>query len=171
MELYDAIRSRRSVRRFTEQKVTSAQIMRMLDAAVSAPNACNMQSWHFYVVTDTAVKQRLADEGVMAAWAATAPVIFVVCTDAAEITQRFGERGKKLFSLQDTAAAIENLLLTATDMGLGGCFMGAFDHDKCASLLSIKEGHEPIAMITVGVPAAAPSERSRYPIEKVVTFI
>lgn len=171
MELYDAIKARRSVRKFSERGVTYEQILRMLDAAISAPNACNMQSWHFYVVTDTAIRQKLADEGVMAAWAATAPVIFVVCTDAGEITRRFGERGETLFAIQDTAAAIENLLLTAADMGLGGCFMGAFDHDKCASLLSLEPGHDPVAMVPVGVPAATPPARPRNPIEKAVTFI
>lgn len=171
MEFYDVIKARRSTRKFTNDKVSSEQILRMLDAAISAPNACNMQSWHFYVVTDPAVKKRMADEGVMAAWAATAPVIFVVCTAAAEITSRFGERGEKLFAIQDTAAAIENLLLCAADMGLGGCFMGAFDHDKCSSILGILDGHHPVAMVPVGRPAQILPARPRNPLESAVTFI
>ena len=94
-----------------------------------------MQSWHFYVVTDKAVKARLAEEKTVAEWATTAPVIFVVCTAADKICERFGDVGEKLFAVQDTAAAVENILLCAADMGLGGCFMGAFDKEKCKQCL------------------------------------
>lgn len=171
MEFFEALKARRSTRQFTSRPISADEIMRLLDAAISAPNACNMQSWHFYVVTDPAVKAKLAEEEAVAKWATTAPVIFAVCTDANAICQRFGEVGERLFAVQDTAAAIENILLCAADMGLGGCFMGAFDKEKCRSIIGIKDCHKPVALVPVGEPANILPPRPRNPIESAVTFV
>ncbi len=171
MEFSEVIKKRRSTRKFTNDRVSSEQIIKMLEAATIAPHACNMQSWHFYVVTDANVKARLNEESAIAAWATTAPVMFVVCTDAKEIVARFGERAENLFVVQDTAAAIENLLLCAADMGLGGCFMGAFDADKFREIVGIKEGHRPVAVVPVGTPAVELPARPRNPLMSVVTFV
>ena len=162
---------RRSTRKFTNDGVSREQIIKMLEAATIAPNACNMQSWHFYVITDKAVKAKLAEESAIAAWATTAPVMFVVCTDAKEIVARFGDRAENLFTVQDTAAAIENLLLCAADMGLGGCFMGAFNEEKVRATVGVKEDHRPVAVVPVGVPAVELPARPRNPLESVVTFV
>ncbi len=170
MEFSEALRARRSTRKFTDDKVSAEQINTLLKAAIAAPNACNMQSWHFYAVTDPTVKQRLADEKVLAEWATTAPVIFVVCTAPDAIVKRFSERAE-LFTIQDTACAIENLLLCAADMGLGGCFMGAFDHDKCRRIVGVADGHKPVAMVPVGKPADILPPRPRNELCHVVTFV
>ena len=151
MEFKDVLYSRRSTRAFTGRKVSQAEIDSMLDAAVNAPSACNMQSWHFYVVTDETVKSGFSQ--FCAAWVTTAPVIFVVCTDGEAIVNRFGNRADDLFIIHDTALAAENLLLCATDLGLGGCFMGAFDEDKCRALLKIPEKYRIAAIIPVGEPS------------------
>ena len=109
MEFSEVLKARRSTRQFTDEGVTGEQIMKLLDAAVAAPNACNMQSWHFYVVTDESVKRRLSETKTVADWATTAPVIFVVCTAAKALAARFGDKAENLFAVQDTAAAIEKL--------------------------------------------------------------
>ena len=171
MEFSEVLKKRRSIRKFTDDGVSKEQIIKLLEAAVLAPNACNMQSWHFYVVTDNAVKAKLADESAIAAWATTAPVMFVVCTDAKEIVARFGERAENLFTVQDTAAAIENILLCAADMGLGGCFMGAFNEAKVREIVGIKADHRPVAVVPVGTPAVEFPARPRNPLETVVTFV
>ncbi len=171
MEFSKVIKERRSTRKFTNDKVSAEQINTLLQAAIDAPSACNMQSWHFYVVTDAKVKARLAEENTLAEWATTAPVIFVVCTAADAIIARFGERAENLFVIQDTSCAIENMLLCAADMGLGGCFMGAFDHDKCRSIVGIADNHKPVAMIPIGKPAEILPPRPRNPLESVVTYV
>lgn len=171
MEFYEALKARRSIRQFTSRPVSADEIMKLVDAAISAPNACNMQSWHFYVVIDNAVKAKLAEEKAVAEWATTAPVIFVVCTAAKKICERFGPVGEELFAVQDTAAAIENILLCAADMGLGGCFMGAFDKEKCRRIVGVHDDHKPIAMVPVGEPANILPPRARNPIEYAVTFV
>ena len=170
MEFEKLLTKRRSTRAFTDRKLTKAEIERLLNAATRAPSACNMQSWHFYAVTDPDVRAKFSENGICAPWAATAPVIFVVCTDGDAIISRFGERAKT-FIIQDTALAAENLLLCAADMGYNGCFMGAFDADKCRALLDIPEKYQIIALIPVGEPSGEVPLRERKPLSEVVTYV
>lgn len=172
MEFSELYKKRRSVRRFTDAKVSREQIAKMLECAVMAPNACNMQSWHFYVVTDNALKNVLAENGAVAPWVATAPVMFVIAADLGSVLcQKFGERAENLFVLQDTALAAQNILLCAADMGLGGCFVGAFNEDKLKTALNMKDSHRPVIVIPVGVPAEDMPVRARNPMENAVTFV
>ena len=169
MEFNELIYERRSTRSFKDEPVTAEQIEKMLDAAIHAPNACNFQSWHFYVVKSESARAKIG--GMCGRWGLGASVVFVVCTDAAQLEARFGERGRDLFAVQDTAAAIENLLLCAADIGLGGCWVGAFDEAACREALDIPQGRRPVAIIPVGVPAEKPAMRARVDLSDVVTVI
>lgn len=169
MEFNDVLYSRRSIRSFTSRKLSAAEITELVDAAIQAPSACNMQSWHFYAVTDTEKKDKF--KAVCSEWATTAPVLFVVCTDGETIVSRFGDRAKNLFILQDTAAALENLLLKAVDMGLGGCWMGAFNERECRRILDIPDKYNVAAIVPVGEPAFKPPKRDRKPLADVLTMV
>ena len=168
MEFNELLYKRRSARSFTDRKLTREEIDKLLLAAVRAPSACNMQSWHFYAVTDDAVRAKFVE--FSAPWVSTAPVIFVVCTDEAQIVEKFGERAK-IFPIQDTALAIENLLLAAADMGLNGCFIGAFNPEKCREVLGIPEKYGIVALVPVGEASAEIPLRDRKPLSDSVTYI
>lgn len=171
MEFDKTLFSRRSTRAFTDRPVTRGEIDTMLRAATAAPSACNMQSWHFYVVTDPVVREKLGGSGAFNPWAAKAPVVFIICTDGEAIVNRFGEKAEKLFIIQDTSAATENLLLCATDLGLGGCWMGMFDEAKCREIVGISTKHRVVAVVPVGEPASVTPPRERKPLGEVVTYI
>lgn len=168
MELQKAIESRRSTRAFTERKLTRAEIDELLRAATLAPSACNMQSWYFYIVTEEQEREKF--KGICADWVATAPVVFIVCTHDEEITARFGDRGKK-FPMQDTSLAMENMLLKAADMGLGGCIIGAYKQNTCAEAFNIPEKHHIVALLPIGEPAQEIPPRDRKPIAEVSSYI
>lgn len=168
MELQKAIESRRSTRAFTDRKLNRAEIEELLRAATLAPSACNMQSWYFYVLVDEAERAKL--RGICADWIATAPVVFIVCTDDNGIVSRFGERGRK-FPMQDTALAMENLLLKATDMGLGGCIIGAYKQEACTEAFNIPENHKVVALLPVGEPTEAIPPRDRKALSEVSSYI
>lgn len=168
MELRTLLNERRSNRAFNGKPVTSAQVQELLYAATKAPNACNLQSWHFYALD----QQKIADmvpTVYKGEWIKTAGVAFVVCTEDGALTSRFGERGK-LFAIQDTAAAMTMLLLRATDLGLTGCWIGAFDPDECRRFLSIPDTRTPVAIAMVGYADELPPLRERKPLEKVSTL-
>lgn len=171
MEFDTVLFSRKSVRKFKDTPLTKGEIDYLLQAAVSAPNACNMQSWHFFVVTDAQKKKELGEMGAVSPNAASAPLLLVVTTDGEAIVDRFGSRAKDLFIIQDTSAAIENILLAATNIGLSGCWMGSFNEEKLATALGIDQKYGIVAVVPIGHAAEDNPKRDRKPMEDVVTYI
>jgi len=169
MDVREAIRGRRSIRRFEPTAVTAAQIDELLEAARWAPTAGNLQPWVFVVVTSPATRRELADAAYGQDFVAEAPVVIGVAA-APPPTSRYGERGRDLYCLQDTAAAVQNILLTAYTMGLGTCWVGAFDDAATARALKLGPGERPVALIPVGVPATA-GRSHRKPLEEIVRRI
>jgi len=160
---------RRSTRAFTGRTLCNETIHHLLEAATRAPNACNFQSWHFYVLDQKNIA-KLVPDVYRGEWILKAGAAFVVCTEDEKLTERFGERGK-LFAIQDTAAAMTMLLLTAANIGYAGCWLGAFDPDACRKLFSIPEGREPVAIAVIGEAQTQPPMRERKPLEDVCTIL
>lgn len=172
MDALAAINSRRSVRRFQGREPDAETIGTLLKAATRAPSAGNLQPWHFYVVRDQKTRQALATAAGSQAHVARAPVVVVVCVEPERSARHYGDRGRYLYSLQDTAAATENLLLAATAIGLGGCWTGAFDEVAVARVLEAPEGRLPVALVPLGYPERQrPAASSRRGLDEVVTEI
>jgi nitroreductase len=173
MDFWQVIESRYSVRSFRpEVDVPPQTVERLLQAAILAPSAGNRQSWHFYVVWDEESREGLAAAAYGQQFIAQAPVAIVVCADAQQSAERYGQRGGELYCLQDTAVAAEHILLAAVAAGLGGCWVGAFDERRAARVLGMPHRHRPVAILPIGQPAAEPSMRtSRQPLETVTTLV
>jgi len=173
MDFWQVIENRYSVRRFDPGvDVPAETVERLLSAAMRAPSAGNRQPWHFYVVRDLAVRRGLAEAAHGQDFIVQAPVAIVVCADAERSAARYGQRGEQLYCLQDTAAAAEHVLLAACALGLGGCWVGAFDEMQAAKALGCPEHHRPVAILPIGKPASTPSRRSeRQAMQAVATFV
>lgn len=171
MELRKAVLTRRSVRSFRQDNVPDDMIKQLIEAAVYAPSAGNCQPWHFYVVKDSAVKNRIWKEACQQEFLAEAPVLIIVCNDRNEAAERYGERGRILYNIQNTAAAVQNILLSATDMELGSCWCGDFDEQKLKEILKMNDGRIPVALIAIGYAGFVPGTPKRRPMEGVVTYI
>ncbi len=103
---------------------------------------------------------------------AVAPVAIVVCADAEQSAQRYGQRGRDLYCLQDTAAAVEHILLAAVASGLGACWVGAFDERRAARVLNLPHRHRPVAILPIGKPAGEPGMRtSRRSLQAVTSYV
>ena len=172
MTLEEIITTRRSVRSFTDEPVPKKVILKLLDMARWAPYAS--ECWRFVVVEEMEGKERLA-QASRQSWIATAPVIIVVGADV----EIFAEQGSKwwrwdaykfreLFYIQDTAAAIQNLMLTAVDMGLGTCWIGSFNEGEVAKAVNFPASIRPVAIIPVGHPAQPQKKSTRGPLEEIV---
>lgn len=168
MEIPEAILKRKSVRAFAPKGLTDEDVETLIKAAIRAPSAGNMQPWGFVSVRDRGVKEALVEAARGQSFIASAPVVIVVCTDPAKTTPRYGERGEKLYCLQDTAAAVENIMLTAAHNGLGTCWIGAFDEGMATEALGLPKGIRPVAMIPVGYPDQDPPPRPRRPVAEVL---
>src|SRR5450759_4098821 len=137
VEFLDVIARRRSVRHFNAKlAVSDADVRALLEAAVTAPTAGNIQPWRFVVVRTPAARERLA-AALHQKWATGAPVSIVVCVDPRPCYARYNDRGERLYAIQDTAAAVENILLAAVDRGLASCWIGAFDADAVREAIGI----------------------------------
>ena len=130
MELEQAIAQRRSVRKYENKPVEREKINACLEAARLAPSACNSQPWHFVVLDDPQIKDAFCKEAfsgvyAMTKWAAAAPVIIAVVSDAGNFTARIGNFFRRTeFYLVDQGIACEHLVLRAHDLGLGTCWIG-----------------------------------------------
>ena len=152
MELFEAINNRRSVRAFKSDPVPEEALNRILNAAVRAPSAGNRQSREFIVVNDGVVKRYLGDAALGQRFIEEAPVTIVVCANESRSAGIYGERGKKLYCLLDAAAAVQNMLLAAHALGLGACWVGAFNDEMVAKILNLPLGIRPVAIIPLGYP-------------------
>lgn len=168
MEVFEAIKKRRSIRKFDpSKKVTDEQIERLLEAARWAPSAGNLQSWFFMVVRNQKIKDRLAEAANGQEIIAQAPVVFVCCADLERSSSRYGDRGKTLYAIQDATIASQNIWLAVTEMGLGAVWIGAFDEKWIAQALDLPKHLCPIAIMPIGYPAESPKAPYRRPISQI----
>lgn len=162
---------RSCVRGFTSQEVSQGQLVQLLRAAQAAPSAGNLQPWHFYVLKGRERISQLHGPVFSADWPCTASAVLCVCADAERSGEKYGERGRSLYCFQDTAAAVENILLCAVDLGLSACWIGDFDEDACRDGLHLPQNHRPVALIPVGYAKAPATHTPRRPLEEIVTFL
>ena len=170
MELSEAIKGRRSIRAFKKQNVPEEIVEKLIDAASWAPSAGNIQPWEFVIVRKPAVKKKLAQAALNQAYVEEAPVVIVVCADTERSSMGYGVRGKNLYCIQDTAAATQNILLTAYSLGLGACWIGAFNEDEAKEALNASEGVRSVAIIPVGYPNETPQQRGRRPLSQIMHY-
>jgi len=169
MEVLECILTRQSIRTYDKKDVPNELIGQILEAGVHAPSAGNMQPWEFIIVKDKKIKKEIADAALRQRFIDEAPVLIIVCADPEKSGLRYRERGKTLYSFQDTAAAIENMLLTAKALGLGGCWVGAFEEEKVKSILRIPAKLRPVAILSIGfpIPYEKPTKTPRIPFENI----
>ncbi|MFQ5813187.1 MAG: nitroreductase family protein [Anaerolineae bacterium] len=171
MDFWQVIGERRSVRNFDAgHDVPPEMVQRILQAAIRAPSAGNCQPWHFVVIRSERTKDLLAKSAYGQWFIAEAPVVIVVCADPDRSAWRYGSRGVQLYCLQDTAAATEHILLAVTALGLGACWVGAFDERATSKVLGLPTNLRPVAIVPIGYPAAHPYRTSRRSLKDVVTF-
>lgn len=170
MDVLEAIKERRSIRSFTDKNVSEETVNQLIEAARCAPSAGNIQPWEFVIVRDADTKRRLSEAALNQAFIEKAPVVIVVFADLNRSSRGYGSRGVHLYCIQDTAAATENILLTAQELGFGTCWVGAFHEDEVADALKAPRYLRPVAIIPVGIPADWSSATRRRSVDEVVHY-
>jgi len=168
MDVFEAIKSRRSVRAFTNEPVSDEEIMKLIEAARCAPSAGNIQPWEFVIIRDAETKRKLSEAALDQTFIEEAPVVVVVCANQTLSSRGYGSRGVNLYCLQDTAAATQNLLLAAQALGLATCWVGAFHEEEATKTLNTPSNVRPVAIVPVGHPAEKPTPRSKRPLSEIV---
>ena len=157
----DNLFARRSIRKFTNQKVSDEQIELLLQAGMAAPSAGNRKPWHFIVVTDQDTREKMAKVHPHASMLPQAPLCIVPCADP-----QLGFADRPDYWIQDLSAATENILLAAFGLGLGAVWCGVYPvQDRVAAtrrVLDIPEEIIPFAYIAIGYPAEQKEPRTQY---------
>ena len=164
MDAIHAIMTRRSTRQFTDEPVTAEQLETLLRAAMAAPSAGNQQPWRFVVARDADVRARLAVATQYSSPMGRSPLGIVVLADTRE-NKHPG------YWVQDCSAAVENILLAAHALGLGGVWIGVHPHEEreahVREIVGAPDGLAALCMIAIGHPASAGPEVDRFNPEHV----
>jgi len=164
MDFLELIRTRRSIRKYTETAIPGEVVQELLRAAMYAPSATNEQPWQFIVINDRKILDEIPSKHPYAAMAAQAPLAIVVCGDL---------RHDKAngYWVQDCSAATQNLLLAAHSLGLGAVWCGIYPRERRVAtiqkFLALPEHIIPLALVVIGHPAEQPIPEERFRPERV----
>ena len=170
MDVFECIRTRRSVRKFKDKQVPWDNIVTIMQAGKYAPSAGNLQNWKFIVVKDDAKRKAISKACLDQEWMEVAPIHIVMVGDPQKAERFYGTRGRRLYTIQGIAAAIQNMLLTAHSLELGSCWIGAFDDDEIGRLLNLPEQVNVHAVIVIGHADEKPEVPPKYRIEHMMYF-
>lgn len=170
METFECMQNRRSIRKYLPKDVEKEKIGAMIEFASLAPSAGNLNNWAFVIVRDPEKRKDIAECALQQYWIREAPVIIVICGDSNRAEKFYGVRGKRLYLMQDCAAAAQNMLLAATNMGLGACWVGAFEEEMLRKILTIPDNMRPQAIVTVGYAGEMPLRPPKPKIEELTYF-
>ncbi len=143
MDIFDAIAQRKSVRSFATTLVPEDILVKILESARLAPSAANVQPWHFIVVRDEERRVKIAKGCKYGKFLAESPVVIVGCGN---------KKASPKWYVVDTSIALEHLVLAATALELGTCWIGSFNNEEIREILMLPEEFEVIALIALGHP-------------------
>lgn len=158
MSLLNIIFNRASVRRYTSEPVSEETLRNVLEAGRRAPSAMNAQPWHFIVVTEQNLKDRLSKRR----WTG-------FMKDAAFVVVGCGEK-KSRWSTVDVAIALQNMVMAAEAQGLGSCWIGDFDQIELKEMLGIPDNLRVIALVSFGYPAEKSALGNKKNLEEIVHY-
>lgn len=180
MTVLDAIARRVSCRAYQTKPVSEAHLRQILEAARLAPSACNQQPWRFAVVRDGEARRRIVEEsflpGIKMSWALEAPVHVVIGMERSFVTHRLAASVSGVdYPWVDLGIAGEHLVLAATELGLGTCWIGWIKPRAVAKIVGWPATVKPVVVITVGYPSAAatalPPAFRRKPLAELVRWL
>ncbi len=176
MEVLEAIKTRRSIRKYKTDPIDNKTLAAVLEAARWAPSWANTQCWRFVVVRDSDTKGKLSDtlnETNPARDAIrNAPLVIVACAELGKAGLKEGKivTDKGDWFMFDVALAMQNLVLAAHSLGLGTVYVGRFDAKKAASILGVPPGYCAVAMTPLGYPAETKEPRPRKELSEIVFY-
>jgi nitroreductase len=177
MSIREQLRRVRCVNEYDEREIDDSLLDTIVEAASWAPSAADSQPWEIIAIRDperkAAIVETLLDSLLRQGtggqqrrhWLSRAPLVLAVCLDHMRAKARFGEIGERLFGIQDTGAAVQNMRLAALEQGVKSCLVREFDHAAMARLLELPRHVEPLILIAMGFSAAEPGDKPRLPLD------
>jgi nitroreductase len=167
MDVIEAIRKRKSQRSFLEKPVEEEKLNALIDAARLAPSASNRQEWRFVIVRGEQMRRKIAHAARDQAFVGLAPVIIVACAETDNHKMMCGQLCYPI----NVAIALDHMSLAAIELGLGSCWIGAFDESEVKALLNIPEKVRVVELMPVGYPSEnSVKEKNRLSFKDIVRY-
>lgn len=176
--MLEQIEMRRSIRKYNDTPIEEEKIIQLLESARMAPSGSNTQPWHFIIVKSQLTKQKLAEVSHNQQWMTSAPV-FIVCV--ADIRSRIQD--DRIISLEedspqeelkqiirDTSIAIDHIVIEASNLGLGTCWVAWFSQQEIRPIVNIPSDKYVVCILTLGYANEKPKARPRKKIEELVHY-
>lgn len=161
----NALFNRRSIRKYTEQELSDQELTLLLKAAMSAPSAGNEQPWEFIVVRDPETLRKITEIHPFSSMLLQADTAIIVCGNLRR------QRYKRHYWILDCSAAAENILIQATDMGIGSVWLAVYPEpdriEGIKALFSLPEEVVPLTIVSLGYPDEAKKQADRYKEERI----
>lgn len=168
MEFFEVLKERRSVRAYERKPVEQEKLQQLLEAINSAPSAGNLQAYEVVLVRDPERIRQLARASHDQSFIEDAPVVLVFVANPQRNSHTYGRRGEHLYCMQDATIACTVAHLTATALGLGSCWIGAFDDEAVAKIVGAQPPLQVAAILPIGYPAEHPSPRPRRLLDDLI---
>ncbi|MGI6668594.1 MAG: nitroreductase family protein [Acetivibrionales bacterium] len=166
MNVLDAIKGRRSIRKFSPRMVEDEKLEKVLEAARFSPSARNLQSWKFVVVKDQETRKKLVEAAGGQAFVGQAPVVIAACGTDPDAVMKCGQHRCSI----DLSIATAYMILEAYELGLGTCWIGHFDEQKVKDILGVPENVRVVAITPLGYPDEEPLPRPRKKLDEIVCY-
>lgn len=166
MDILTAIQSRRSIRAYSSNPVEQDKLELVLEAARLSPSAANRQDWKFIVVRDAGLRAKLTEASLGQPFVGEAPIILVACGTNPDSVMSCGQHRYTV----DLSIAVAYMILEASSLGLGTCWLGRFDEQMVKDALQIPDAVRVVAMTPLGYPNESPAPRPRKALDAIVCY-
>jgi len=166
LPILDTIRNRGSIRIYKDKSIPKDDLLKVLEAARLAQSAANRQPWQFIVVTDSLTKERLVEVADNQSFVGEAAAV-IVCLANPDESAKVGPFDGFLI---DLTIAIENMVLTAWDLGIGSCWIGAFNEKRVREMLGVPRKLRVVSLLTLGYPDEKAGAKYRKPLHEIIHY-
>ena len=168
MEILEVLKKRHSIRRFKDKEIEKEKIQLILEAANSAPSAGNLQAREIFLIKDNKKKQEFVEKALRQGFVAEAGIVLIFFANPQRSASKYGQRGEELYCIQDATLSAAYAWLQAVKLGLGACWVGAFDDETVKKVLGIKEDWQPMVILPIGYSDEKPHSTSRIHLNDLV---
>jgi nitroreductase len=166
MNVFDAIKLRRSIRSFEDKPIEQEKLLRVLEAGRLAPSAKNRQEWRYVVVKDKELRRKVAVASNNQYFIAEAPVVIVGCAIMVDYVLSCGQPAYTI----DVAISMDHMSLQAVEEGLGTCWIGAFKEDEVKKILNVPQEMRVVEIMPLGYPKFLPDPKPRKELKETVFY-
>lgn len=166
MNVFDAIKIRRSIRSFEDKPIEEEKLLRVLEAGRLAPSAKNRQEWRYVIVKDKELRRKIAVASNNQYFIAEAPVVIIGCATMVDYILSGGQPAYTI----DVAISMDHMTIQAVEEGLGTCWIGSFKEEEVKGILNIPQEMKVVEIMPLGYPKFLPAPKPRKRLQEIVFY-